>query len=242
MFQHVMFVESNRDCVLCLKCVQLCPNGSPRLNVRMPARELWLSISARPQVARFVVMLLGLLVGQALIQYWEASPTGWGWLRSSFESHRFLSLSALLGLSAALPLCALWLEERRWRRNPDQVLEALRWQRVAAWAPLVAGGYAAYQFGNIPGLDRLQVALGGLAGFGLPDPLFSMRLLPAVQALVLVTGLALTALTLWKVWPADRGNGGILWFRGQALSLGAATAYAAMLLLLMALRPAWMTI
>ena len=62
MFQHVMFVESNRDCVLCLNCVRLCPNGSPQLNVRVPARELWTSISARPQVARFVVLLLGLLV------------------------------------------------------------------------------------------------------------------------------------------------------------------------------------
>ncbi len=242
MFQHVMFVESNRDCVLCLNCVRLCPNGSPRLNVRMPARELWLGIGARPQVARFVVMLLGLLVGQALIQYWEASPTVWGWLRAGLESHRSLALTALLGLSAALPLGALWLEERRWKWSPDAVPESLRWQRVAAWAPVVAGGYAAYQFGNVPGLDRLRLAIGGLAGLGLPDPLFSLRLLPAVQSLVLLVGLALTALTLWKVWPSEGEGRGIRWLRGQAFSLGAATAYAAILLLLLAVRPAWLTI
>ena len=242
MSQHVMFVESNRDCVLCLNCVRLCPNGSPRLNVRMPARELWLSMGARPQVARFVVMLLGLLVGQALVQYWESGPAGWSWLRSALEGHRFLTLTALLGLAAALPLGALRLEERRWGRSPGAVPEALRWRRVNAWAPLVAGGYAAYQFGNVPGLDRLRLAIGGLGGFGLPDPLLSLRLLPAVQATILVTGLALTALTLWKVRPVDERSRGIGWVRGEAFSLGAATAYAALLLLLLAVRPSWLAI
>jgi ferredoxin len=242
MFQHVMFVDSNRDCVLCLNCVRLCPNGSPRLNVRIPARELWLGMSARPQVARFVVMLLGLLVGQALIQFWESNPTAWGWVRSGLEHHRFVSLTALLVLSAALPLGALWLEERRFERKPDPVSEALRWQRLTSWAPLVAAGYAAYQFGNVPGLEQLRVTLGGLAGLGLPDPLVSLRLLPAGQALALVAGLALTVMTLRKVWPPEQGDRGVRWFRGQAVSLGVATGYAAMLFLLMALRPAWMLI
>jgi len=242
MFQHVMFVDSNRDCVLCLNCVRLCPNGSPRLNLRMPARELWLSMSARPQVARFVVMLLGLLVGQALIQYWEANPTAWSWVKSGLENHRFLSLTALLVASAALPLGALWLEERRLEPKRDPVSEGLRWQRLTSWSPLVAAGYAAYQFGNVPGLDQLRVTLGGLAGLGLPDPLLSVRLLPSGQALALALGLALSVTTLWKVWPPEQGDRRARWIRGQAFSLVVATGYAALLFLLMALRPAWMLI
>jgi hypothetical protein len=187
-------------------------------------------------------MLLGLLVGQALIQFWESNPTAGGWVRAGLENHRLASLTTLLVLCAALPLGALRLEERRFGRNPDPVSDALRWQRLTAWAPLVAAGYAAYQFGNVPGLDQLRVSLGGLAGAGLPDPLLALRLLPAVQSLALVLGLALTVMTLWKVWPPEQGKGGVGWLRGQALSLGAATGYAAVLFLLMALRPAWMLI
>lgn len=242
MFQHVMFVDSNRDCVLCLSCVRLCPNGSPQLNIRIPARELWASISARPQVARFVVLLLGLLVGQAFIQYWESNPTAWAWVRSGLEYHRFLSLTALLALSAGLPLAVLRLAETRFLRNPDPTSQALRWQRVTSFAPLLAAGYAAYQFGNVPGLGQLRVTLGGLASLGLPDPLLSLRLLPACQALALVLGLALTVVTLFKIWPPDMKDRGIHWFRGQAFSLGAAAAYAAVLLFVIALRPAWMLI
>lgn len=242
MFQHVMFVDSNRDCVLCLKCVKLCPNGSPRLNLRMPARELWLGMSARPQVARFVVMLLGLLVGQALIQYWESNPTAWPLVRAALSHHRFLALTALLVASAGLPLLALRLEERRLDRKGDPVSEALRLQRLTSWSPLVAAGYAAYQFGNVPGLEQLRLTLGGLAGLGLPDPLLTVRLLPAGQALALAVGLALTVLTLRKVWPPEQGEQGVRWIRGQALSLGVAAGYAAVLFLLMVMRPSWMAI
>lgn len=242
MFQHVMFVDSNRDCVLCLNCVRLCPNGSPKLNLRVPARELWLAMSARPAVGRFVVMLLGILVGQALIQYWEANATTWSWIRTALEEHRFVSYTALLGLCAGLPLAALRLEERRGGAPNDPVSEALRWQRLTAWAPIVAAGYAAYQFGNIPGLERLRFAIGGLGASGLPDPLLSLRILPVVQAFALVTGLVMTVMTLFKVWPPDERDRGKSWLRGQAVSLGAAAGYAAVLFLLMAARPAWMAI
>lgn len=33
---------------------------------------------------------------------------------------------------------------------------------MISWAPLLGAGYTAYQFGNIPGLDRLRGSIGGL--------------------------------------------------------------------------------
>ena len=239
MFQHVMFVESNRDCVLCLNCVRSCPNGSPQLNIRIPARELWTSISARPQVAMLVVLLLGLLVGQALIQYWESHATAWSWLQALMENYRFASITALLALSAALPLAALRFASRRFDHAPDSVPESLHWQRVTSLAPLLGAGYASYQFGNIPGFHDLRMSLGGLAGRGLPDPFLSLGVLPLIQALALAIGLAVTITTLAKIWPADLTGRGIRWVRGQAFSLSAASIYTVVLLLLIVMRPQW---
>ena len=76
MFNHVMFVDSNQHCALCLNCVRTCPNGSPQLNVRMPGRELWNGLTARPETGRFVAMLAGLLLAQMLIQHWETPTAG----------------------------------------------------------------------------------------------------------------------------------------------------------------------
>ncbi len=242
MFQHVMFIESNSDCVLCLNCVRLCPNGSPKLNIRIPARELWTSISARPQVAMLVVGLLGLLLGQVLIQFWEAQTTAWNWVRTLLEDHRFIAITALLLVSAALPLAALRLAARKFDGDSGAVPPTLHWQRVTSLAPLLGAGYAAYQFGNIPGFDDLRVTLGGLATAALPDPLLSLRLLPFIQALALGIGLAVTVTTLWKIWPADMTKRGIRWIRGQAFSLSAATIYALVLLMVMVMRPQWMLI
>jgi ferredoxin len=239
MFQHTMFVDSNRDCVLCLDCVRLCPNGSPQLNIRAPARELWTTIGARSQVASLVVLLLGLLLGQTLIQFWESETATGTWGATMLESHRVIFVTVLLCLTAALPFAALKLSARRFDREPGPYAKAFQWQRLSAWAPLMGAGYAAYQFGNIPALDRLRLSLGGLAILGLPEPLLSLRVLPLIQASALAVGLTLTTATLSKIWPKDESDHGHPWLRGQAISLGAATTYSLLLLLVMVVRPQW---
>lgn len=239
MFQHVMFVDSNRDCVLCLNCARLCPNGSPQLNIRMPARELWTSVSARPQVGMLVVMLLGLLVGQSMLQLWESHATTW--VQPLMEGHRVAFVSALLALCAAIPIVILWFAARFWKESGPVSL-TLHWQRVTAWAPLLCAGYACHQIANVPAFDRLKVTLGGLAISGLPEPLLMVRLLPATQALTLVVGLALTIATFWKIWPGGEAEEGVHWLRGQAFSLSAAALYSIALLSVMVVRPEWMTL
>lgn len=240
MFQHVMFVDSNRDCVLCLNCVRLCPNGSPQLNVRVPGRELWTNISARPQVGMLVVMLLGLLIGQALIQHWETHAAAW--VRPLLENYRFAFVSGVIALCAALPLGIVWLVAKRFGRENDPVSVTLHWQKVTSWAPLLGAGYTCLQIANIPGFERLRVTLGGLAIKGVPEPLLSVLVLPAAQIFILGVGLAFTVATLWKIWPAGETEKGVRWIRGQAFSVSAAAFYAIVLLSLMVLRLEWMTI
>ena len=233
MFQHVMFVDTNKDCVLCLNCVRLCPNGSPQLNLRLPAREIWTSVTARPQAAAFVVLLLGLLLGQTLVQYLEGP--GAAFASAALEEHRLLLVTALLVSCAAIPLGLFRLASRQLEKDPDTVLRTLHWQRVTAWAPLLVAGYAAYQFANIPGFDRLRVTLGGLGG---PDPLLSLRVLPTLQGLTLLSGLVVTIAALRKIWPPEKAEAGFRWYRGQTLGLVSAAGYAALLFLVMAMKAA----
>ena len=65
MFQHLMFVDSSRNCVLCLDCVRSCPNGSPQLNLRAPARELRAPRGSTPGTDEFTAMLGGLVAALA---------------------------------------------------------------------------------------------------------------------------------------------------------------------------------
>ena len=240
MFQHVMFVDSNRDCVMCLNCVKLCPNGSPQLNLRVPARELWTSVSARPQVGLLVVLLLGLLLGQSAIQLWESQATSWA--RPLLEQHRMAFVSAWLGLCAALPLAFVWLATRRDATEPDPVSFTRQWQRVISWAPLLVAGYASHQIANIPEFDRLRFTIGGLAIPGIPEPLLALGILPTMQVALLAMGLAFTVAAYWKIGPdaEAEGTGGLL--RRHALGLSGPVIYGWALLLVLVLRPAWLTI
>jgi transcriptional regulator with AAA-type ATPase domain/NAD-dependent dihydropyrimidine dehydrogenase PreA subunit len=242
MSQHAMFVNSNRDCVLCLNCVRLCPNGSPQLNIRVPARELWTRVSSRPEVARLVMVLLGLLVGQALIQFWESPAAASGLGAALLEHHRKAAVTVVLGLGAMLPLGFLGLAARRSGPASDPVSQALSWQRVISWAPLLGAGYTAYQFGNIPGLDRLRGSLEGLAISGLSEPLLSIGVLHLLQVVTVAAGLAITVLALWKIWPPDSSERSFHWYQGQTLSVGSAALYALVLIFVMVVRSPWIMI
>ncbi|GEM_PF-361788 len=221
MFNHVMFVESNQQCVFCLNCVRSCPNGSPQLNLRMPARELWTNLTARPEVGRFVAMLAGLVVAVTLIHLWEKASAGA--LAQLVEMDRMILVSGLLLCSAGIPLLTLWLAPRRAGE------EALVWQRVAAWVPLVGAGFTAYQVAYLPGIDTLRATLAYRPDAVLHAMTISVGAL--VQCIIITVGLAITLVTIWK----DHGGGadaetGRL--RARAGRLAGAVAYWAILLVL----------
>ncbi|OGG45203.1 MAG: hypothetical protein A3F84_07490 [Candidatus Handelsmanbacteria bacterium RIFCSPLOWO2_12_FULL_64_10] len=204
MFNHVMFMDSNQHCALCMNCVRACPNGSPQLNLRPPARELWAGLSARPEVGRFVAFLMGLLVGQILIQYWERQP--YGPLSRLLNERRFVFVTGVLALSAALPLLSLWLATRRLRRSPDPAIAAQFWRKVAAWAPLVTAGFVCYQLSFALGLDSLQATLGYQPLDSGATRSVSFSLLSVAWFGVLSAGLAVTAGVLWKLRQVREGD------------------------------------
>jgi len=202
MFNHVMFVDTNEHCVLCMNCVRSCPNDSPRLNIRMPARELWNNSSLRSDSGRFIVLLLGLLVGLVLIQYWDGQSRGLPSLL--LATHRFLSVSAVLALSVGAPLLVLHLMVRRFAKLADAVATARFWQKAAAGVPLVTAGFACYELGFVPGLDTVRVGLSYVPLAGRSDHFASVSMYALVSLALLLAGLVSTACILWNL-PRDKG-------------------------------------
>lgn len=219
-FQHVMFLDSNRNCVLCLACLQSCPNGSPRLNLRWPGQELWAGGADRSGHAWITVLLLGLLVGQALIQQLEQARGLSLGLAPLFERHRALSVTALLSLCAGLPVVALALARRRAGEAP------FPWTRIAAWIALAATGFAAFQLGFVPILSSTRLSLAW------EGRVLSMPLAGLFQAGLVAGGLTLTAVALlnlrWREEPRRP------WRREWPWLAGAAAYSAGLLALLLA--------
>jgi transcriptional regulator with AAA-type ATPase domain/NAD-dependent dihydropyrimidine dehydrogenase PreA subunit len=233
-FQHVMFMESNQHCVLCMNCVRACPNGSPQLNLRVPAREVWSTLTARPEMGRFVAMLAGLLLAQTIIRQAEQDPSAL--LSGLTGASRYLALSALLALGAGVPPLGLELIRRLRPVGPDG--DAVFWQKVHACIPLVTAGFVCYQFTFIPGLAGVRALLAYAPAAGGATRALSLSALSILQAGVLAVGLCVTVTALWKRGqrsaPSPLGS----WIRADAASLAGVAAYAGALLALM-LRPGW---
>jgi transcriptional regulator with AAA-type ATPase domain/polyferredoxin len=195
MFNHLMFLESNQHCVLCMNCVRTCPNGSPQLNLRLPGRELWTDAATHPALGLFVLMLTGLLAAMTFLQ--DVDHAGASWLARRIEEQRFVWVGGVLALGAALPLVATWPLRRGLAAGADAQAASPFWRGVAAMTPLVTTGFVANQMAYVPGLDRLVLWLG--AGPGGAEPWLSVSVLAIVRTAVLSAGLFTTAVILWQV-------------------------------------------
>lgn len=237
MFNHVMFVDSNQHCAFCLNCVRSCPNGSPQLNVRVPARELWSSLSTRSETGVFVAMLAGLLIAQMFIQHWERQSNGL--LAQWLDARRFVFLSGVLALGAILPLLSLWVVTRQLSKSSDSSAAAQFWQKVAAWVPLVLAGFVCYQLAFVPGLDGLRSTFDYQPLSGRSFRSVSFSVISVVQSAVLSAGLMITMGALWKHGQTQKGGERKSWIREQVMGWTGPVAYWMMILVLM-LKPDWL--
>jgi len=200
MFHHVMFLDTNRDCVLCLDCVRACPNGSPRVIVTLPAQELWHDLRSRPEVGWFATLLQGLLVALALAAYGErvhAEPFA-AWI----QDHRLLTLTALFAAFSVLPPALLRLHLPRGAGSDGLVEKARAWTRLTAWLPLLATGFAAYQAAFLPGMSGLETRVGFSPDTGDARTVLSSPVLPLFQVVLLAAGLVLSLVVLQRQHPS----------------------------------------
>ena len=107
---HPAHLSDNRNCVLCMSCVQACPNRSPQLRLRPPAADLQPNMHT-PSSERGLILVLA---GGICLHHWQRLL---GWLPlapSSLHEGPLLTRLSFAVLALALPAAiGLWLN-RRW--------------------------------------------------------------------------------------------------------------------------------
>ena len=127
---HPAHLSDNRNCVLCLTCVQACPHRSVQLSLRPPAADLQLPLS----VPRGEPLLILILFG-GLVLHWgrpalEGLPMAQQLLLASIE----LALPALVALGLRR-----WLGVELWRQGLYGLLPLLLGLLLARHLPVGMG-------------------------------------------------------------------------------------------------------
>ena len=66
LFEGPFSLRSNQNCILCGKCLEICPNNSPVLNLRPPGQELWTSHKTESNTVALGLVLIGTQVFRGL--------------------------------------------------------------------------------------------------------------------------------------------------------------------------------
>ncbi len=237
MYNHLMFVDSNQNCILCMNCIRSCPNESPQLNLRWPASELWIQSKAEAGAGRFVGVLLALLLVLPLVQHWDMNASG---LKPhTFELHRALFLSAAMWLAVVLPLFLFWIRERRLRSSGTDLVRDVFWRKVLAWGPVATAGLVGYQLAYFPGIMNMHMALASHAPRAAGPDAIWVPLLDVLRCAVMIAGFLTSFWILWKISSgAGAGEGGKR-LKGHGINLFSMATYMVVLLVLMT-RPQWL--
>ncbi len=95
MMQGPFSISSNQHCILCGNCIKACPKQSPRLNLRLPAYELWNVLKAD----KILSIIVPLIIGTQLFRGFERSVL--------FHNVKDLFGPPWAGTSAAMILCLM---------------------------------------------------------------------------------------------------------------------------------------
>lgn len=201
MSQYAPFVDNNMDCKLCFNCVRNCKNGAVKLNLRIPAREVWHLVRVNQGFVIFIGVVLAIL---APISYFEPLRHTWPlgvWIL--WFSLYYWGIAILAGLLT-------WVVARPFKTKAASKKIKL----VFAFIPLVIAGHIIYQLHFLPGADAILLGLGYITATG--DVLtFNVPALEVGQFLAIMIGLSLTVFTILMVMLRSRGK-----FTGGSMAVG----------------------
>lgn len=105
-FEVPRAIQTMANCNLCANCIKTCPNGSIRLTLRTPTRELWFISRPKIQEAFLAVVIVGIVLVQnmTMLSFWE--PTMEALSGVLFGSQK-LAFTVVFLVAMALPFLVM---------------------------------------------------------------------------------------------------------------------------------------
>jgi len=137
MFQHLVYVDNNQTCKLCLNCVRSCTHDNISVNVRPPATEIYTSERLNRGLFLFVVALMGILIPILLVH-------------KQIIGHGIIPFTLLFIASPVALLGILWGITRMGFRSEEYAAGEVLWRLTYAYVPLALTAHIAYQLQFLP--------------------------------------------------------------------------------------------
>ncbi|ABW30614.1 sigma 54-interacting transcriptional regulator [Acaryochloris marina] len=196
LYSHPAQLEDNRDCVLCMTCLQACPHRSVEFNLRPPGIELWTTHTPRIYEVALLLLLLGGIFLHRLpeLQAW----LGLDFHLQQFSAHLLVSV-LVLGIAALIPLLTHTILCRiSTKLKPRPFIEL-----VYGYLPLVLGGTLAHylRLGLTEAGQILPVTwvTFGFSGVGLPIWVAHPAVVSFLQGSTILTAIFLTWVLTQKI-------------------------------------------
>jgi transcriptional regulator with AAA-type ATPase domain len=219
-FEHLLFLDSNQTCKMCLRCVRNCPHRSVAFNLRLPGREIWLLNQKHGEMSLFIPVLLGAVLPPLMLQSRGLSPAAPQW-RGVFTAAHWLAPVAVFLL--------LWLPNLLCREGGWAVGWRRFWMTSYAYVPLAVATHLAYRLEHAVGRETVGYTVR-MAGGILREGSF----LEMVQVAVVAAGTLYAAFCLSRVRARREGGdfqaGPGFWW-GHSLLLWGYAALAVILIL-----------
>jgi polyferredoxin len=203
LYSHPAQLEDNRDCVLCMTCLQACPHRSVELNLRPPAIELWTTHQPRSYEVALLFLLLGAVFLHRLGEI--NLELGWHLDLDSFTVHSLSSVLALF-LPSLVPFGGYTIIAKLAPKTRS-FLELAYGYLPLVWLANLAH-YLRLGLGEAGRIIPVSLATLGMRGEGLPILVAHPAVISFLQGVCLVLGVLIS---IWMTQKIAKQSPRVLW-------------------------------
>ncbi|MGA1863658.1 MAG: sigma 54-interacting transcriptional regulator [bacterium] len=142
MFQHLMYVDNNQTCKVCLNCVRSCTHDNISLNIRPPATEIYNSNRLNKGLFLFVIALMGVLIPILL-------------MHKHIIGNEVFPFTFIYVLTPFILFFILWLITEMGFKSNDLAGWEFLGRLTYAYVPLALTAHIAFQLQFLPIINNL---------------------------------------------------------------------------------------
>jgi hypothetical protein len=146
MFQHLMYVDNNQTCKVCLNCVRSCTHDNISLNIRPPATEIYNSNRLNKGLFLFVIALMGILIPILMMQ-------------KHIIGHAIVPFTLIYVITPFILLFTLSLITEMGFKSKEQAGWEFLSRLTYAYVPLALMAHIAYQIQFMPVIKNLLFSI-----------------------------------------------------------------------------------